>query len=596
MKTLFTNRRRTLLFTKRLDGLFGLLVLAVLIVYPLGTLLLQIVFPHLFDFIPSWKFSFTPFLQVFSDSQNLDSVINSLLLGLISALIATVLGTLTAFTARSMPSTLRKIMELAIWVIFFTPSYVIAEGWLILMQDGGIAAQLFHLQNGWSSWFFTSQGLVIVMGLRYFPFVHFAMTQAIQNISPQLLSAARILGASRWKVFLRVWMPLLAPAWLSGASIAFAEGFGDFGFAAAITPQMQIPLITYQIYSALNQAPVNYSVAAGLSLVVVIVTALALMLQFWWLKKRSYSTINSGSKEVTSPGKRNNGWGLRTLSGLLLLVALGLPVGSTFSASLWKTWSGGISITNWTFAHYSALFAYSGDGFQALLRSGGYALVAAFVTALLALFMAWHMSFRNTSVGKILNVVTMSTMAIPGVVLAVGFVFAWNATWLIPLHLVLYGTYWCLGLAYIAGSLPYAVRLQLGAMSQISPNLLSAAQVLGAKSGVILREIILPLVKTTAISTFLITFTGTLFELPASSLLYPAGQPPFPVLIASKFNAFEWSEGAALTMVGLVIVIGLYGAGSFMLTREKSMTGSEEADTTRTMKETANETMQVAST
>ena len=174
----------------------SLLVLVVLIVYPMGSLLIQIVFPHLFDLNMSFTPSIKPFLQVFTSKDNLMSVVNSFGIGLVAALFAMVLGTLTAFGRAKAPKFLRVVLDGAVWMVFFTPSYIIAEGWIVLMQDGGILAQLFHLQNGWSAWFFTRFGLVLTMGFRYFPFVHMAMEQAIVNVGQEFLNAGRMLGAT----------------------------------------------------------------------------------------------------------------------------------------------------------------------------------------------------------------------------------------------------------------------------------------------------------------------------------------------------------------------------------------------------------------
>jgi len=548
------------------DAAPSFIVLLVLIVYPLGCLLLQSVIPHLFDFQMSLAPSLKPLLQVFSDSVNLKAILNSLILGVLAAALATVFGTITAFGVVKAPKPVRIVLDLFVWLVFFSPSYIIAEGWIVLMQDNGIFAQIFGLHNGWASWFFTRFGLVIVMGLRYFPYVHLAMVQAIQNLGDEMAYAGRLLGASKRRVFWKIILPLLTPAWLAGASISFAEGFGDFGFAAAITPQTHIPLITYQIYYALSEAPVNYSAAAGLSGLVVIVTAAALWLQFWWMKRKAYTTVSSSSKLVVGRGLRRMPI-VSVVAGVLVLFSFVLPVCGTLIESLWKNSTKGMTLQNMNFHHYAKALQVGSDNLQSLERSLVYALISAIITATVGLMVAYQMNFRRSRANQFLNLVTMSTMAVPGVVMAAGFVFAWNAVWLIPIHLVLYGTSACLAMAYIASSLPYTIRMQVGALSQLSPNLMTAAQVLGAKKGTVLRRIVFPLVQATIISTFFMTFTGTIFELPASSLLYPAGSPPFAVAITSKFNAFEWAKGSALAMLGMTVVLISYGVGRYLVYR-----------------------------
>ena len=547
-------------------GVPGLVLVSVLMLYPLAALLVQVALPHLFDLRPSLRIDFGPALQVFAARASTVAIANSLVIGACAAFVAALAGTLTACGAFRAPRVLRGLIEGCVWGVFLAPSYVIAEGWLTLLQGGGIAAMLLHLGNGWSAWFFTRYGLAAVMGLRYFPFVHLAVYEGLSNIGEELVQAGRLLGAGRRRVLLSIILPLLAPAVLAGASIAFAEGVGDFGLAAAIAPQMHLPLLPYQIYVALGQAPVNYSAAAGLSLVEILLTAGALLLQFLWLRRRSYHTVSAASRV----GGTTAGPTPAAVAALLVAAAaLALPVGATLVGSLWKAWSEGFAATNWTLANYRAAMSAGTGEAAALARSLVYALIAGVVAMTAGLYVAHAATARRSRVGAALSLITVSTIAVPGVVLAAGFVFAWNARWLIPLHLVLYGTPVCLGMAYVAGSLPYAVRLQIGAISQLSPNLTTAARSLGASSLRILREIVFPLVRGMALATFFMTFCGTMFELPASALLYPPGAPPFPVEIQSLFSAFEWAAGSALAISGMVIVFGTYLLGR-LLTRGAS--------------------------
>lgn len=546
-----------------MEDIPGAILLTVLIAYPLATLLGQSLLPNLFSNPMSLIPSLAPLGSVFGDKMNLLAVLNSLLIGLSAALFAIVVGSFTAFSLEKAPPKLLAGLDSLIWVVFFVPSYVIAQGWVILMQDQGIMSQLLGLPNGWSAWFFTRFGLILIMGLRYFPYVHFSMQQALRNINSDLVEAGYLAGASRRQIMRSILLPLLAPAWLAGGSIAFAEGFGDFGIAAAITPQTHIPIATYQIYASLSEAPVNYPTAAGMSLVVVMVTASAIVLQFWWLKKKNYNTVSSSTKQVFVKGKK--GWSMVVGTFMVLIAALLLPLGATLCASLWKLWSGGLTSGNWTFSHYLHALQLGSRGWLSLGRSLEYSLVTALLTMVVALVVGYQMSFKNSAVSRLLNVLTMSVIAVPGIVLAAAYIFAWNAVWLNPLNLVLYGTPICLTMAYIASYLPYAIRLQVGAMSQLPVNILKAAQVFGANNSTIIRRIVFPLVQGTAVSTFFIALTGVMFELPASSLLYPPGSPTFSVMIQSKFDNFDWSAGSALTIIGLIVVFMAYSLGRYLL-------------------------------
>lgn len=562
---------------RTLGSVPSLLVMIVLYIYPLATLLVQIVFPDAFSARMDWRFSLHEAVQVLQDRLTVESLANSFWIGCVAAIVSVFFGTVTAFGAVMARGPVKSLLDTCIWTIFFAPSFVIASGWVILLQGGGVLQQALGLPPTAFDWFFTPIGLFLVMGLRYFPFAHFAVTQAILNVGPEYIRAARLLGAPRRTILFRIWLRLLAPALLAGATIAFAEGFGDFGLASVITPSMQIPLVSYQIYSALYELPVDFSSAALLSLMVVVVTAGALVFQFRWLNRRSYGTISGSSRTEAPVGDRARKM-MVALSLAIVLFGLILPFGATLVQSFWKNGFLGFAASNWTFANYGSALRVGSDGLEALVRTAEYALITAAAVMILGLYVGQQMTWgRSELVTRILNNIVVATIAIPGVVLGVGYVFAWNATWLTPLHLVIYGTPACLALAYTAVHAPYAIRLQMSAMAQVSPNFLAAAQVLGARKWRVLHTIVLPLVLETVISTSLIAFTGVMFELPAASLLYPSGQPPYSVLVDHLFADFEWASGSALTIVGMLVVFGSYMLGNYVLRKifgRRPMTGA----------------------
>jgi len=139
--------------------------------------------------------------------------------------------------------------------------------------------------------------------------------------------------------------------------------------------------------------------------------------------------------------------------------------------------------------------------------------------------------------------------------LGISYIFAWNGEWLAHLGINLYGTRWVLILAYIAGVLPFVVRMLNAALAQVDPALLSAARILGVGPIDRLKRILVPLLLPSLGSTFLLVVTGVLFELPASELLYPPGAPTLAVEIVHQFHNFNYGVGAALTLMGMLVAV-----------------------------------------
>ncbi len=148
----------------------------------------------------------------------------------------------------------------------------------------------------------------------------------------------------------------------------------------------------------------------------------------------------------------------------------------------------------------------------------------------------------------------------PGIILACGYIFAYNAPYLQYIGIggaygiPFYGTIWILLAALIGGSLPYATRLGIGALDQVGQNMLDTARVQGASLIQLLASIVGPLLRANLVSVWLLVFTGTMFELAASELLYPPGQPTMPVRIIGLFNDFRLGPGMALAVLSIGLV------------------------------------------
>jgi iron(III) transport system permease protein len=228
--------------------------------------------------------------------------------------------------------------------------------------------------------------------------------------------------------------------------------------------------------------------------------------------------------------------------------------------SFMHAFSLGITSSNWTADNYSAILTQGSDDLDSLVRTFWLAFGAASITTLVGLPIAFIIRRTQIPGRRLLSLFTLVTIAVPGIILACGYIFAWNAPYLQNIGIggsqgvQFYGTIWLLLAAYIGGSLPYATRLGIGALDQVGQNMLETARVQGANIFQLLLSIVGPLLRSSLTSIWLLVFTGTMFELAASELLYPPGQPTMPVRITSLFNDFKLGPGMALAMLNVGIV------------------------------------------
>ncbi|GCE15228.1 ABC transporter permease [Tengunoibacter tsumagoiensis] len=537
-----------------------IVVLGLLVLYPLAAILLQSVFPNIYAINPDVTPGLSALKQVFSDPLNYQAFGNSLWLSAITALIASLVGTTLAILAKRTDLPFRGMMDTLVWIIFFFPSFLIGEAWSLILIRGGIPDQFLHFSDALIKGFFSPAGVIFVLSLKSFPYVYISVSAALRWLGSEFEDAARLSGARVWRAWLSINTPLLAPAIFAGGLIAFAEALSDFGTAATIAQSSNVTLVTYQIYAAINTAPVNFSAAAALSLLLFMAIALALLVQTGVQRRRSFQVISGRNRPARPISLGLWRWPALLFCILVFTLALLLPLSMCLILSFLHAFGNGLTSSNWTVANYMAVLAQGSDALDALSRTVWLALGTATMTTLLGLPIAFIIRRTHLPGRSILSMFTLVTIAVPGIILACGYIFAWNAPYLENIGIggqdgiQFYGTIWLLFCAYIGGNLPYATRLSIGGLEQVGTNMLETGRVQGANIFQLIFHIVGPLLRSHLLSIWLLVFTGTMFELAASELLYPPGQPTLPVQIISFFNDFKLGPGMALSMLNVAIV------------------------------------------
>lgn len=530
----------------------------VLIALPLLSLLVQAVLPNLFSVPPSLTPSVAGLQSLIQDPYTLGAGVDSLLLATATAVVASIIGIAISYliVLTDMPG--RRLVWGIVWLIFIAPSFLLAQGWELLLEPGGLAGNLLGgilTRTLLSPW-----GVLFVLSLKLFPFATLAVAPALEGLGQDSVHAARLSGASWSVTWRRILLPLIAPAIIAGALIVFAEVLSDFGVAATLAQSAQFPLVTYAIYSALETFPVNFSEAAAAALLLVGSVAVAQWGQRATAGRRAYGTRVGGVQSLAPVSLgRWRGPALAACLGFAV-IAFAVPAATMAIGSVTREGAGGLVVQglHWTWQNYAQAFRIP-YGTDAFVRSFLYAAAAATLGVVLGLLitLAWR---RNGGwVTGILQGLLTTTIAVPGIVLGAGYIFFWDQPLLNHVGLLLYGTPFALLLAYVAGGLPYSVRIATGAMAQVPDRMVWAARASGAGLAASIRRIVVPMLGDTWIRIWLMLFAGVMFELPVSQLLYPPGGPTLAVSIVHQFNSTRFGVGAALTVLSTTGVLALTG-------------------------------------
>ncbi|WP_202607222.1 ABC transporter permease [Pseudomonas monteilii] len=238
------------------------------------------------------------------------------------------------------------------------------------------------------------------------------------------------------------------------------------------------------------------------------------------------------------------------LFGLAALAATVLPLLSIALTAFTGTLSGGVQADNFTLRHFAAIFERGSDAWSALTTSFSLAAGVALLTGALGALVAYCVLRFRSRWSLVLDAVSVLPNAMPGIVVAVGLILAWNQPWL---PITPYNTWAMLLMAYACLLLPYPVRYANAALQQVSVNLESSARVHGAGPWRMLARIVLPLLAPAVGAAMLLVFSIASRELVASLLLAPTGMQTVSVYVWRQFEQGSVGEGMAMSLVAIAV-------------------------------------------
>lgn len=540
---------------KNRDNAAGICILGImilLVLLPLVAVLFQIICPGLqienFDLK-----NMALVLDVFTRPLWKKAFLNSFSLSIGTTAIGLVLAAILAHIRVKYQFFGNKLLDLASWILMIVPSFILAQGWVYFASGNGIASAWLGIK-GVNSFIFSYWGLVCVMVLCKFPMAYVTIKTSMEWYPARLMHAARMNGATPFRAWLNVQMPLCIPAYCSAAMLIFMDTVGDYGMSSTITAVYSFPTLPYTIYSAICTSPARFDMAGVLSLYLMFMIVIAMIIQYVAMGKRKYDFLDNGTEQVTA--QKTKGIKSVLLSGaaiLFCLISLGIPVGS----NLIMSFSSSVSIEKFAFSleNYKQVFASTSSMMTGIKHSLGLAAIAAVIGIIIGFCVAYVLTYSMFGLKKLIDMTTLAAMAVPGVVLGIGYIFVWNQKWLTPLGLHLYGKPSILVLASVAAAIPLINRVLVGGMAKIPKSLLTAAQMQGAGFVTKIRTVLLPLLHNSTVSAILAAFGGSVFNLAITTILYPPNYSTLPVYISDSYNDLKFGYAAAATIVGGAFII-----------------------------------------
>ncbi|MDI6772259.1 MAG: iron ABC transporter permease [bacterium] len=466
------------------------------------------------------------------------AVRNSVLLALVVGVASTGLGFLFALLAeRSQLPTRRLLGPISILPII-TPPFVLGLAMVYLFGRQGFVT---HSVLGMSTTVFSGLlGLSIAQILAYTPIAFLLLQGVVRAMDVALEEASETLGASNWYTLRTVIWPLARPGIANAFLLTVIESLADFGNPVVIGGGK--PYLATEVFYAII-GRYNPNEAAVFGVVLLSMTLTIFLIQRYWVGERFYVTV-TGRPTHATPRKLPRALDYAVTGVFLVWVLLiVLLYGSIFVGSVTKLW--GFDYT-FTLAHVKGL---SPSGWYVFRTTASLSLIAALPSTALGFLIGYLVTRYSFPGRRALEFSSMLSFAVPGTVMGIGYILAFNQG-----TLLLTGTELIIIMAFVFRNMPVAIRSGVAAIHQIDRSLEECSTMLRAGSLTTLRRVVAPLVQAALLSGLVFAFVRAMTAVSQVIFLVTPRVNLSTALILSYVEHGSMGRAAALSSVLVVFM------------------------------------------
>ena len=519
--------------------------LTLFILYPLAILLVD-------SFVTDSGPSFEVFTRIFQMGSFTTAITNTLAVGFLVSIVSALVGLLFAYVevyVKLKTKFMSGLFQVVSMLPVVSPPFVLSLSIIMLFGKSGLITR--YLLGMYDNSVYGFWGIFVVQTLTFFPVCYMMLKGLLKNMDPSLEEAARDMGASRWKVFTSVTLPLVLPGLGNAFLVTFIESIADFANPMIIGGSYDTLATT--IYLQITGA-YDKQGAAAMAVVLLCITLLMFVVQKYVLEAKSTATLSGKASRarmlITDASVRIP---LTVICCALAIFVVVMYLCVPFGA-LFKTWGYDFSLTTKWFEQVFTKY----HGFQAFRDSFLLSLIAAPITAILSMIISYLVVKRNFRTKGFIEAVSMLAMAVPGTVLGVGYIRGFSGgIFHTGVLQGIYGSAAILIIVFIVRSLPTGTRSGISALRQIDKSIEESAYDMGADSFTVFRTVTLPLIKDSFFSGLVTAFVRSITAISAIILLVT---PQF-FLITVQINEFaeKGNYGIACAFATILIVI-TYGS------------------------------------
>ena len=493
-----------------------------------------------------------------------EAILNSFRLGMITTIATTLLSLPLAFLLVRYDFAGKGFVNGLILVPMVLPPFVGAIGMKqmfarfgsinLLLLDLGLIDQPIDWFGGGGF-----VGVVILEVLHLYPIMYLNIAAALANVDPSLEDAARNMGSSGFRLFRTVTFPLMLPGYFAGAIIVFIWAFTDLGTPLIFNYRQVVAVEIFNSIEDINENPMAYAL---------VVFVLLLTVFFFYLSKatlgnRRYEMIARGY--IHSGSRRaSRGMTLMIYAAMLSLTGLAMiPHASVVLTSVAERWFMTVLPEETTGRFYAMVFEHP-MSLSSIEMSLVLSVLSTTLDIGLGIAIAYLLTRTRIPYKGVLDAMAMLPLALPGLVLAFGYLAGYSGTFLDARHYPVP----LLVIAYAVRRLPYMVRAAYAGFQQTSITLEEAARNLGASRLRTLFQITFPLILANLVAGGILCFAFAMLEV-SDSLILALKDEYYPITKAIYALMGRIADGAflasAMGVFGMVLLIAsLFLAGRFL--------------------------------
>ncbi len=494
----------------------------------------------------------------FENKSNLEALANSIIISIVSVILSGIVGVPLAFIFSKYRFPGRDLFASLAILPFALPPLVGVISFMFLYGETGILPRGIQALFDLESPPFAIDGVpAIYLVHTYTMYVYFYMfvSSALGGIDMSVIESAYNLGASRLMVFRRITLPLLTPALIGASLLVFMISMASFSAPFLFAPDYRV--LSLQIYfSKVNN---DMDMVSAQTVILSAISIGFLFLMQWYSGRHQYAMISKGIAHYQTEVKGKFNRYIMGFLGCLIVIILLLPHITIFLMSFVKdgSWTWQILPSEYTLENYKNLFTKP-MVLEPIVNSLKMASLATFGNLIFGVISAYLLSKRRFIGRKFLDILIMIPWALPGTVVAMNLIIAFNKPGIFTAGQILTGTFWILPIAYFVRHIPLVFRSTYASFQQLDDSIEESARNLGASWFYTFRRVIVPMIAPGIFAGTLLAFVTAIGEFVSSILLYIPNNKPISVEIYSQLDRlsnFGTASAYSVLLISLVIIV-----------------------------------------